>query len=135
MSIPKYVSFFRKNIFSQFFKYSVVGIFNTIIGLGIILLLYNFYNVNYILSNIIGYFFGLINSFIWNKKWTFRSENPYLKEVLPFFTIFIISYIANLFTVMVSVEILRFNPNISQVLGTGIYAVSNFLLNRKWTFS
>lgn len=134
--ILKYYNFFlQKQIFRQFFKYSVVGVFNTIIGLGTIFILYNIYHVNYILSNVSGYSLGLINSFIWNKKWTFRSDSHYSKEIFPFLIIFIVSYIANLVTVILSVEALKINANVSQILGIGSYTITNFSSNRKWTFS
>ena len=82
-----------------------------------------------------GYSLGLINSFIWNKRWTFKSENHYSKEIIPFLIVFIVSYIANLVVTIFSVEILRIDPNISQVIGIGAYTLTNFLSNRRWTFS
>ena len=133
---PKFGHFVvNRQIFKQFLKYSIVGILNTIIGLGTIFVLYNVYEVNYILANIFGYSFGLINSFIWNKRWTFKSVNHYSKEIIPFLLIFIVSYFANLITLIINVEIFKIVPNISQVLGIGAYSITNFLLNKKWTFS
>lgn len=124
-----------RQIFRQFFKYSIIGVFNTIIGLGTIFVLFNVYGINYILANIIGYSFGLINSFIWNKRWTFRSLNHYSKEILPFFLIFLVSYIANLIVLIINVEVFKLNHNISFVLSSIIYVVIGFTANRKWTFS
>ena len=86
----------QKIIVKQFLKYSVVGIFNTIIGLSAIFILYNIYNVNYIWANVFGYALGLINSFTWNKRWTFRSQKHYSKEIIRFLIIFIVSYAVNL---------------------------------------
>ena len=133
MNWSKYL--FDKKIFKQLFKYSIVGIFNALIGLGIIFVLYNLFDINYIIANIVGYAFGLTNSFIWNKSWTFKSKKHYSKEILPFLIIFIISYIINLVVLIASVEIVVINPNISQLLAAGFYTAINFLLNRKWTFS
>ena len=133
--VPRYFPFLKRNIFKQFFKFSIVGILNTFIGLGTILILYNIYSVNYVLANVVGYILGLINSFIWNKKWTFKSKGPFSKEIIPFLITFIISYFANLVSVIFIVEVLKINPNISQVISMGIYTAVNFILNRKWTFS
>ena len=134
--ITRTISYFMtKDIVRKYFKYSIVGVFNTIIGLGTILILYNILHLNYIVSNIIGYTLGLINSFIWNKRWTFMSKNHYSKEIVPFLVVFIISYSMNLVSVIVSVESLKINPNIAQVLGIGVYSIINFLLNKRWTFS
>lgn len=124
-----------RQIFRQFFKYSIVGVFNTIIGLGTIFVLFNVYQINYIIANIIGYSFGLINSFMWNKKWTFKSSAHYSKEMSMFFLVFIVSYAANLIALIISVEVLGLNHNISFVLSSIFYFVIGFMANRKWTFS
>ena len=118
----------------QFVKYSIIGVFNTLIGLGVIYIAYNTLNINYIVSNAIGYMFGLINSFIWNRKWTFRSSKSKLKSMIPFLIVFIISYIGNLSSVIISVDYLMIDPNIAQIFGIIVYSVLNFILNKLWTF-
>lgn len=122
-------------ILNQLLRYSIVGIFNTVFGLGVIYLLFNLFHFNYILSNIGGYSVGLINGFIWNKKWTFESRRTYFKEILPYLTVFGISYAANLIAVVFFVEALKIHPNIAQVLGIAAYSLTNFVVNKYWTFS
>lgn len=124
-----------KTIFNQMLKYSFVGIFNTIIGLGLIYFLFNVLKINYIVSNIIGYACGLINSFIWNRRWTFKSSKHFSTEIIPFLIVFGISYFANLFTVILFVELFNVHPNVAQFLGMIAYSTSNFFINRYWTFS
>ncbi len=124
-----------KTILSQAFKYSIVGILNTILGLSFIYLIYNLFHFNYILSNLGGYFIGLINGFIWNKKWTFKSSRHFSKEIIPFLIVFGISYAVNLVIVVLSVETFYVNPNIAQILGIVVYSSTNFLINKYWTFS
>ena len=94
------VYFKSKTFFNQLFRFSIVGVLNTILGLSVIYLLYNFFHVDYILSNIGGYLVGLINSFIWNKKWTFKSSKHFSKEIIPFLIVFGICYAVNLIIVM-----------------------------------
>lgn len=121
--------------FTQLFKYSFVGVFNTLIGLSVIYILYNFFHFGYVFANIGGHAAGLLNSFIWNKRWTFQSSKHFSTEIIPFITVFGISYFINLVVVIFSVEFLKINPNYSQVLGIAAYSLTNFLVNRKWTFS
>lgn len=124
-----------RKIYNQLIKYSVVGLFNTTIGLAVIFLFYNIFHVNYIVSNIFGYLAGLINSFIWNKRWTFHSEKHYSKEIFPFLIVFALSFLLNLIVVVLSVELLQINPNIAQILGITAYSLCNFFINKYWTFS
>jgi putative flippase GtrA len=118
----------------QLIKYSIIGIFNTLIGLGVIYIAYNTLKLNYIISNVIGYLFGLINSFIWNRKWTFHSSKSKLNSVMPFLTVFIISYIGNIVCVIISIDYLKIDPNIAQLFGVIGYSTLNFLLNKFYTF-
>ena len=124
----------NKKEFSRFSRFLIVGISNTIITLTIIFLLLNVFNIDYRISNIIGYFVGLINSFIWNKRWTFKSKNKFQKELLPFFVMFLISYSINLGIVILSAEILLINKNICQIIGIFFYTVTNYIGNKFWTF-
>ncbi len=131
----KSVSIFTNQNIRQFLKYSIVGIFNTIISFSVIFFLFNVLSVNYVLANTIGYICGLINSFIWNKKWTFRSNKAYLKEIILYLLVFIVSYFANVFTLIILVEVFLLNKNISFVLSGVIYVIIGFGANKKWTFS
>lgn len=125
----------RRNILHQFIKYSIVGVSNALIGFGTMFLLFNFFKVNYLVANTAGYILGLINSFIWNKKWTFQSGNHYSKEIVRFILVFIMSYVSNLVFLIILVEILNVNQNISFVLSSVIYIAVGFTANRLWTFS
>lgn len=125
----------NKKILQQFLKYSIVGVSNALIGFGTMFFLYNFLKVNYIIANTIGYIFGLINSFMWNKRWTFQSGNHYSKEIFRFILVFIASYISNLAFLVTLVEIFGLNKNISFILSSVIYVIVGFTANREWTFS
>jgi len=115
-------------------RFFIVGVSNAVIGLGIIYVCYNLLHVNYMISNGIGYCCGLINSFIWNKKWTFKSKTNLKKEIILFFVIFLVSYSLNLFSVIICVEKLHLDPNLAQIAGIFLYTSSNFLGNKYVTF-
>jgi len=115
-------------------RFLIVGFSNAAIGLGIIYGCYNLLHINYIVSNIIGYCCGLINSFIWNKKWTFKSRNKPAMEIFFFLLFFLTSYCLNLIAVIFCVEILDINPNIAQLAGITLYTSTNFFSNKYVTF-
>ena len=68
----------------QFVKYGLVGVMNTLITLVVIFLCKSILGISPMVSNAIGYVAGLINSFLWNKKWVFKSDNGYVKEAVKF---------------------------------------------------
>jgi len=99
------------------------------------LLLFNVFLVNYLLSNIIGYSLGLINSFALNKTFTFQSRKSIKKELLHFVVVFIVSYSANLITLITLVKELYFNTNVAYIFGMLIYSITNFMGNKYLTFA
>ena len=115
---------------SQFIKYCLVGCLNTGITLSVIAILL-FLNVNYLLANIIGYALGTINSFIWNKQFTFRSNGGWTTEFIQFITLILITYIIQLSIVFTSVEKLLISEFTSQLIGMGFYTII-FYLCCKW---
>lgn len=55
----------------QLFRFGIVGVLNTAIDFAVFILLYFVFDVPIVLANTAGYCFGVINSFICNKYWTF----------------------------------------------------------------
>jgi len=143
----------------QVIKYGIVGVLNTALtALTIWIMMYPVFksgdveNVSPIvitISNITGFTVGLINSFIWNRKWTFQSKNRWEKEFIRFVSAFLICYIPQLFLVnflnstLTGIDyrfvIGNFSLNIStayicQLIGIVFYTSINFLINKFFTF-
>jgi putative flippase GtrA len=72
-----------------FFKFILVGIVNTVIGCGLMFVLYNLFNVNYWLASAANYIVGSVLSFFLNKYFTFA-----VKGWTPFMVIAFIMNIA-----------------------------------------
>ena len=123
-----------KREFYRFSRFIIVGISNTIITLLIIFVLLKFSNLDYKISNLIGYSVGITNSFIWNKMWTFKSNNKVYKEIIPFGVMALISYCVNLGIVIFTTEVLFLNQYLCQILGMFFYTATNYFGNRLWTF-
>lgn len=68
----------------QMVKYGMVGVLNTLITLAVIFLCKSVLGVNEYLSNFLGYFFGILNSFICNRIWVFHSHAK-IQSSLPRF--------------------------------------------------
>jgi len=115
-------------------KFLLVGILNAVIGLGVIYSTYNLLGLNYKLANVLGYGCGIVNSFIWNRRWTFKSKKDPKPQVLLFFLMFGVSYGFNLGATVLCVEVIGIPPNIAQLVGIFFYTTSNFFGNKFVTF-
>ena len=56
----------------QFIKFSAVGVTNTLVDF-IVFWLLTHAGMNYMLSQVFSYSAGILNSYIWNSKWTFKA--------------------------------------------------------------
>ena len=108
-----------------------VGILNSILGLLVIMFCLHILNFNYNISYLLGYFLGLINSFILNKLYTFQSQTEWTKEIVPFMATFIISYVLSHLVLVNLVEKLLWDKNIAIFLSMVVYTIIGFVLNKR----
>ena len=118
----------------QFIKFGVVGISNTLITALIIWFLLRILNWSDYMSNFAGYVIGLINSFFWNRKWTFNSNSNVRITVFKFMVTFVISYLIQLGNLYLLLNFTSFDSYICQLLSIIIYTCVNFALNKYYTF-
>jgi putative flippase GtrA len=148
-----------KNFLIEAFKYGIVGVLNTFVTAVVIwLMMHVLFHVGETgsvpvriisISNIAGYVAGLINSFVWNRKWTFKSEKSWKKDFIRFFIAFLICYIPQLLIVNImnktmlipEIKFAVFHHSytvtaayICQLIGIAFYTVMNFLCNKYYTF-
>lgn len=86
--------------FKHISRFSMVGVANTTIDFLMFTVFNELVGVEYITSQIIGYSFGIMNSFIFNKKWTFKERKvskKVLYELMQFIIINLISLIITVF--------------------------------------
>jgi putative flippase GtrA len=133
----------KKKFFIEAFKYGIVGILNTLLtafSIWIMMLLLGYSKEENVpafvisISNITGYVIGLINSFIWNRNWTFKSQAAWKKEFGKFILAFIICYIPQLLLVNVLNNYSDISAYFCQLTGIVFFTVTNFLCNKYYIF-
>ena len=118
----------------QFIKFGIVGISNTLLtALTIWILLKVFHSSDYV-SNIAGYIIGLINSFFWNRKWTFESKTKLNVTFFKFIVTFVLSYLFQLGNLYLLLHFTHIDSYICQLLSIVVYTFVNFVLNKYYTF-
>lgn len=116
-------------------RYGIVGVFNTLLGLGLIFFFYYVVGLNYILSNVFTYTIGLIITFFFQDKWIFAGSDRVLKgKIFLFLTVFGVAFLTNLALLYGTVEFIGWHPNVGQPIGIMGYACVNYLGNKVLTF-
>lgn len=150
----------KKETVKQAGKFGVVGISNTLLDLGVFNILTEVFKIFPVYSNIVSVSLAIINSYIWNKNWTFKDKS---KDDIPVeFTKFVSFSLVGMTiqTSMIWLLAVRFTGsglfmfNIVQLLGLdvifsesfvvnnwakvwgiGLALIWNFFAYKKWTFN
>ncbi len=131
----------------QFVKYACVGVLNTVVTLCVIYICKSLIGINPLVSNAIGYVCGVINSFLWNKNWVFKSSGHYGAEAVKFLVGFFICYGIQLLTVWLlsyKTDLKNFELHvivitlsgygIATLIGNVVYTLTNYIYNKIVTF-
>lgn len=134
----------------QLLKYGAIGVMNTLITLVVFYLLNTKAGVPYGISNVVGYILGVVNSFLWNRNWVFKTKNNMKREALLFGVGFLLCMMLQGIVSWVLLEgmgwknlpddIIPFLPmknagqNIVMVIAMVAYTLANYLYNRLVTF-
>lgn len=137
----------RNNSLIQFLKYACVGVLNTLVTLCVIFICKVLFGVNPLVSNAIGYVAGVVNSFLWNKNWVFKTSGHYTREAVKFIVGFLICYGLQFLTVWLlsyqtplkefEVYIFAFTLSgygIATLIGNVVYTMTNYVYNKIVTF-
>lgn len=124
----------NKKEFIRFVKFLVVGIINTFVTY-IVFVLIRLFGATPELSNAMGYLAGVINSFLWNKKWVFQTKgtNVY-KEMAAFFAVFVVCYYVQFVAFRFMLYEMKWNEYIAQLIGMLVYTMLSFILNKFFSF-
>ncbi len=132
---------------TQFIKYAVVGVINTLVTLIVIFVCKSLLGVPEILSNALGYIAGVVNSFLWNKTWVFRSKKSFRREAVKFAIGFGLCYVLQLGVVLginlhspisgMEWHIMGFTLSsygVATLIGMVVYTLANFVYNKTVAF-
>lgn len=127
--------FSHKEHFRQFYKFSVVGVINTLIDFSVFVLLtrlITFFGGHVLYANVISFSFAVSNSYIFNRRWTFRSrDQERVRQYIKFFVINLTGLGVNTGFLYLFVYHFHLYDILSKALAIVITLFWNFFLN-KW---
>jgi putative flippase GtrA len=116
----------------KFFKFIIVGFSGMIVDFSVTFLLKEKLRVNRYISNSVGFTLAASSNYLFNRFWTFQSNNP--KVLLEFSTFFIISLIGlginNLFLWLFERKVRFYYAKFLAIMVTSLWNFSaNYFLN------
>ena len=120
----------------EFVKFAFVGVINTLINMGVLYILVNYFSVYYMVAAILAFLVAVTNSFIMNTLWTFKSDiaDKTHSKLSKFFLISTIAALFNLLFLYIFTEFLGIWYMLSQLFAIVLTLLINFIGNKLWTY-
>ncbi|MDE7438919.1 MAG: GtrA family protein [Clostridia bacterium] len=159
----KIITFFKKFIDKKTLKFLIVGVANTAVGMGIMLLLSFIFNktvpvfaqklvfvlgttdytASYIICSAINYVVGGILSYFLNKYWSFGNKEKSKMIVVKFIVTVLLCYVVSYLGAKPLMELALKNSGIADkwkefialIVGAGLYTVLNYFGQRFFAFA
>jgi putative flippase GtrA len=122
------------HVLIQFVKFGIVGISNTLLTLAVYTLLLKVAGVWYLAASAIGFIAGTINSFLLNRRWTFRGHVGDAFTPVRWTVVQCAGLGLNEGLLFLFVDDARIDKLAAQVVATAVVTVTTFAANRAWTF-
>ena len=116
-------------------KFGIVGVFNTAVDALVFIMLATL-GTPALITQVISYSCGVVNSYWWNGRWTFRDarrQGPN-NELLRFVITNLIVLALSSLILFLSNHILGWNLVISKAAATLLGMILNYIASRYWVF-
>lgn len=120
---------------TQFVMFCLVGLVNTALHALVFVLLFRLLGVHYLAATAAGYSAGVLNSFVLNRRWTFRrTAGNRRREMSRFVVVNLVSLGINVFALHALVAVASLTEEVALLLAIGCSTTANFAGNKYWTF-
>ena len=123
-----------RHVTTQFVKFGVVGVSNTLLSFAVYTLLLKVFGLWYVAASALGFAVGAVNGFLLNRRWTFHGHVGDAFTPLRWTIVQGAGLGANTGLVYLFVDGLSMDKLLGQIPATAIVTVLTFLVNRSWTF-
>ena len=119
----------------QFVKFSIVGAMNTIIDFSVFTLFFSHFHWHYLVANIMALLVAGTGSYIFNRRWTFQSQDTrWHHQLAKFMVVLGLGFSLNEFLLYLFVEHGHLHPLVAKAGAVVLVLFFNFFANRLWTF-
>lgn len=114
-------------------RFLLVGGINTFVGYGSFAF-FIFINLHYFIAQLLSTIIGVVNSYIWNKYYTFRSIRLSFWEMIRFLTVYSISYLLNMALLFILISKMGVSAYIAGAVGLAITTIISYLGHNMFSF-
>lgn len=111
--------------------YVIFGVLTTLVNFVTYFFFVRFLNINYLISNVLAWFFSVLFAYVTNKIWVFESKNKnILREMSLFFGGRLFSGVVDTGLMYVLIDILSVGDLISKIIIQVIVVILNYVISK-----
>jgi putative flippase GtrA len=127
------VSNFAIRVAGQYLRFALVGVSNTLLSTAVYAGFVRF-GVPYLIASGLAFAIGALNSYVLNRRWTFRSRGRRTPELARFACVQAVGLLVNLMLLAAFVQDAHLPHLLGQPLAFPLASVVTFALSRQWAF-
>ncbi|MCO5315196.1 MAG: GtrA family protein [Solirubrobacterales bacterium] len=117
-------------------KFCLVGASGYVINLAVFAVSNGMFGIHHMLAAVLAFSVAVLNNFVWNRIWTFRSTDADVGfQALRFLTVSLASLCLNLGLLSLLHDLTPITELWAQAIAVAAVMPVNFGLNRIWTFA
>ena len=123
---------------SEALRFLTVGVLNTLLDAGLYFVFSGWVWVlpaQKVFAKSLSYSAGILNSFFWNRAWTFKSRVDPVRALLPFVAANLFALGINVGIMHLALNVIRVDERIAWLLATAATFVWNFTISKFYVFS
>ena len=114
-------------------RFLFVGVINTIVGFGVFAIFVAL-GLPYLIANTFSTIIGVLNSYLWNRFFTFKSKNRALDEIIRFSFVYFVSYCFGLLFLWVIVGKMGVNTYFAGALNIFVTMLISWFGHKNFSF-
>ena len=126
-------SLIQKIISRQESRFLMVGAINTLVGYGAYALFLSV-GVPYLIANTLSTIIGVINSYLWNRFFTFKSKGKAMGEIIRFSFVYLISYCCSMVFLYLIVGQFGVNVYVAGILNLVMTTLISWFGHKNFSF-
>lgn len=115
----------------ELFLYVIFGILTTLVNIAVYLFFAKILGVNYLISNVLAWFFSVLFAYVTNRIYVFESNSENIfKEIVLFFSGRLFSGLIDTALMFIFIDLLLMSDTISKVIIQVIVVVLNYVISK-----
>jgi len=123
--------------YKSFVRFVCVGFINTFVDFSAFIIFNVLFGLDKVVCQFIGYSFGILNSFVMNKVWTFENRTSKfntVKQFIKFIMVNLLSLVISMIGIKILVDSYHLTLYLSKVVVTAMAQMVNYIGYRFWVF-